>query len=767
MTSSDSPFALDAARRAAASEPVAPRAPAQVASYAIAAESPFALGRFAAGPGAAYAPAVTSFEQLAPGSRLAAAVGAGQPNQPADVRLVQARLRELGMTWVPDTGAIGTSPEDPTGRSIRLFLAMLDGKSLWAKDSKDTPAATAYQHPLRNPATIVPGSRDEIWLWASNAPRWLASAPAVRDGWAPASDRLDEPAMSSWFAEYLDLIGRAFRDKLAILRPVLGALKAQGPAALDRMKQVPGPPVGPPDPRDRMVQTAWMAARVADDVVGLAAETRWNPVDIAGAMLKAIEDDKVVPTLVAFAKPPGGLTPVHIGHQQGLEGDFRLFAHDGASPGLVWGDPNTGVHDARTSLLLIGLLVDCMTEQPLTRKILYNDPSIRKRVALVSRAGGHDNHVHVYAKGAEARTPVTAPAGAGGPPNWAPRPVPPAMELGSPYEHAEAAVPAPCPTCGRGWQGEAAPALEIDPEVEPEVEAPRYAGAGAEPEATWRDDETPAAPRSYTTAEYIALVQKVERAYPKWTPDEVLAALRRIAGCDAVLFRVLFATQEGSAIYAGDGGLTCGDLCDLAAMSAHRGTGGVVYDAWHGEVAIGHVLCGITAGLHRNVNVGLVGSPLIVTGVQLLAGLTLDNLYATTIAGDLGQSAVLVHLGQQPSLLGPQSEATDAELIGDIDGFVLGTSGALAGRRISDILTAYYSAAPPSGNAVHFSHRFRLFAPTLSSPALDDQTRRFARAYMAIQAPTQVAASIGEIATVLGLFRSWYARQLSAEIAHH
>jgi hypothetical protein len=687
-------------------------------------------------------------DQLVPGSLLAAAVGQGKTNQPADVQRVQARLRELGMTWVPISGAIGSAGDDPTNRGIRLFLAMLHATQMWKRGDGDSIAACS-EHPA-SAGAIDPGSDDERWLWAATAPRWLSSAPSVRDGWEPAAN-LNEPAMSSWLAEYLDQVGRAFRGKLAALRPVLATLVTRGPAGLDALRNPPRTPVGPPGPAEQDdLRTAAIAARVATDIVDLAAARRLDPVQLARDTLAAIDAGRAILTLSAVAALQGGCTGPHKGHQQGLECDFRLFAHGGPQSGLVFCTPET-------SRLLIGVAIDCFVENKLTRTIIYNDPAIRARVPSVSMDKGatgrsgcdphqiHDNHVHVAIKGIDGHVLVPAGPAASGARGTVQMPVPGVYELAAPLTAPltvpldEGLAPAACTACGRSL---------------------------AEADVAWEaSDEVPSAARTYTIVDYLALVKKVEAAYPAWSPDDVLGALRRVAGCDNLLFQVLFGTSEGHAIKAGDGGLTPTDLGDLTAMSAHQGSGGTVVDLLQQKLAVGHVLCGLTAGQHRNQSVGLVGRWLAVALVQQFAGLTLDNLYATTIAGDLGQAAVRVHLKQLTALLGPGSEATDEELVGDIDGCVLGSRGGLGGRRVSDVLAAYYAAAPAGPGAVHASRRFQLFAPHAGA-VLDDQTARFARAYLVHEAWSRAAESLdAEVKQALVGFRDWYRRQLAAEQA--
>ena len=685
-----------------------------------------------------------SFEQLAPGSQITAAVGQGQTNSPDDVRRVQGRLRNLGMSWVPDSGTIGAAQNDPTDHGIRLFRAMLEAEQLWAKKARSSPC---YGTPVgKNRGTIQPGSTEETWLWSMGAPRWLSTVPAQRDGWccndksAETGCRADiaEPAMSSWLAEYLDQVGRAFRGKVQAFRPVLTVLASQGLSSLERLRSPSLPRTGPLSPADEEARRiAAIAQRVAIDLVNPASASRLDATRIAGETVAAIDGGRIVLTVSYIAVPQGGCSTNHLGHQQGLEFDLRLFAHDGPKPGVSW-------KDMRCSRLLMGLAVDCFVENPLTRVVIYNDPAIRERVGgrlSSDKAQGttHDNHVHVGIVGSAGHRLIRAPLPAD------PSGMGPTLEqLLAPSEEdfAGESPEGCCSTCAPQRQ-EAAGAFE------------QFGSQGA---------------RTYAIADYVSLVRKAEAAYPRWTPDEILSALRRVAGYDTTLFRILYGTSEANPIKAGDGGLTADDLRDLEAMSSHRGgvvEKGVAIDPLGQKVAVGHVLCGLSAGEHRNLAVGMLGGWLLGAALQHVAGLTLDNLYATTIAGDLGQSAVLVHLGRRSSLLGLQSEATDAELIGDIDGCVLASNGALGGRRVSDVLARYYWAAPAAQDDVHAANRFRLFASHLTGSVLQDQTTRFARAFFIKEdlrrGSTESAA--GEVAQVLSQFRAWCGQKLAAETA--
>jgi hypothetical protein len=119
----------------------------------------------------------------------------------------------------------------------------------------------------------------------------------------------------------------------------------------------------------------------------------------------------------------------------------------------------------------------------------------------------------------------------------------------------------------------------------------------------------------------------------------------------------------------------------------------------------------------------------------------MDNLYATTIAGDLGQMAGFAHHRKAKNYIGPGTDATDAELVGDIDGFLIGSNIGLYTRgrslsktgegsaRLSELLHEYYCvskrAGAPSNTAADRFARFSLQSRT----TLQDQTQRFATNY--------------------------------------
>ena len=134
---------------------------------------------------------------------------------------------------------------------------------------------------------------------------------------------------------------------------------------------------------------------------------------------------------------------------------------------------------------------------------------------------------------------------------------------------------------------------------------------------------------------------------------------------------------------------------------------GIVITPDDATVAMGRVITGICAGLNRDKSLSLK---------TWTSGATqsVDNLYAATIAYDLGESSLSYQNGSISVLFGPSgswspntecpevyrlnmswSQATDAEILGDIDGFLLGYDVPLwenRGVRLGQLLRMYYGS---------------------------------------------------------------------------
>jgi hypothetical protein len=259
---------------------------------------------------------------------------------------------------------------------------------------------------------------------------------------------------------------------------------------------------------------------------------------------------------------------------------------------------------------------------------------------------------------------------------------------------------------------------------------------------------------------YIAIVRKVEQA-TGWDPDTVLNALRRLAGYDTEKWQRLYGLGPARQLQP-VGALSAADIVRLEGLSSHGvlGSGkevGVVADSLRMPVAIGHVLTGLSAGQHRDRAADL--RPWY--GTAAGAGSTLDNLYAATLAGDVGQSAVEVRRDPGGARMGPGSELTEAEAIGDMDGIIMGEEGGLGGQKVSERLHDYYcvAAREPGSNA---ANRFANFARFMNEH-LQDESRRFAVVYLYSKSAAQglVGSTVAEVDEVLGAFQQWY--QIMAE----
>jgi len=236
-------------------------------------------------------------------------------------------------------------------------------------------------------------------------------------------------------------------------------------------------------------------------------------------------------------------------------------------------------------------------------------------------------------------------------------------------------------------------------------------------------------------AEYVALVRNVEAAYPAWSAERVLGALRRHAGVGSAAFQdVLFGTTSPLPEELKPAGtLTKADIARIIELSAHGDAGGgTATDNSETPVALGHVLIGMAAGMHRKPtsSAHLWKAPLPIK---------VDSLFFVTIAGDLGQS-VVARMGKMdklptgdapPPRVGAGSEASDPELIGDIDGVVLGsrvTTSPGSLTSVSKVLHDYYCAQANTRGGVTANQRFRNFA-TLRSSTMDVDVLEFANAY--------------------------------------
>lgn len=232
-------------------------------------------------------------------------------------------------------------------------------------------------------------------------------------------------------------------------------------------------------------------------------------------------------------------------------------------------------------------------------------------------------------------------------------------------------------------------------------------------------------PLSCEVFDWVATIKKAETEYPKWTGVEMTNAMRRVAGYDNSSFQKMYGNSPLGKPLKPKGNLTQTDINNLEKWTKHKNAAsGLVKDLDNIELAAGHVLTGISGGVYRNKNIDITPS------YSLWLGEKMDNLYAVTISGDLGQAAVFVNEEKQSKpYIGSHGDADDAELIGDIDGFILGMKEPIggSGKKLSDTLLEYYCSCSVETS---FRSRIKFFNDNVNKKYLKDQIYRFARTYI-------------------------------------
>jgi hypothetical protein len=259
-----------------------------------------------------------------------------------------------------------------------------------------------------------------------------------------------------------------------------------------------------------------------------------------------------------------------------------------------------------------------------------------------------------------------------------------------------------------------------------------------------------------TINNFIKLVQKLERAYPRATPAQITEMLRAIAGYNDDLWRVLMGKDSRVPnVNPVSNILTANDIAMLKSMMAHGDENtaaterGVVRDNLGYLVGLGHVITGMAAGYSPVANADLRDSQAWYkgAGARLLnQGRTMNNLYAATISGDLGQEAAIQDArgsNDNTRYIGDGTEATAAELLGDIDGFSIGhwlQQGNGRGTSVSQILRQYYQYSGKDSR-----NRYTNFQSRATD--LADQTQRFAHNYRLTERGGGIMADVSDDAT--------------------
>ncbi|NJN29692.1 MAG: hypothetical protein HC824_03990 [Synechococcales cyanobacterium RM1_1_8] len=181
-----------------------------------------------------------------------------------------------------------------------------------------------------------------------------------------------------------------------------------------------------------------------------------------------------------------------------------------------------------------------------------------------------------------------------------------------------------------------------------------------------------------TVERFIELVRGIESIYPTWSAARLNDELRVLGGYGGGNFAIALGDPRPFSTLLTDLGSANSSLSyknillELKGYMKHGFSNGVetgvVKDARGVNVAIGHVITGIAGGI-KNSN----PAPGLPPGLQKVPTMTLT--------GDLGQTAAKRVNGLNPRLGasapgqfgGVGSEATAAELVGDVDGMLLGT----------------------------------------------------------------------------------------------
>ena len=106
-----------------------------------------------------------------------------------------------------------------------------------------------------------------------------------------------------------------------------------------------------------------------------------------------------------------------------------------------------------------------------------------------------------------------------------------------------------------------------------------------------------------TISRYISLIQRVEAAYTEWTTSRLIDNLRHTGPLDSSQFQQLLGTQSGIDVKS-KGVLTESNINELRSAITHDTEGGQeigisLDDSTGRQVALGHVIVGISAGIHH------------------------------------------------------------------------------------------------------------------------------------------------------------------------
>lgn len=214
----------------------------------------------------------------------------------------------------------------------------------------------------------------------------------------------------------------------------------------------------------------------------------------------------------------------------------------------------------------------------------------------------------------------------------------------------------------------------------------------------------------YTLDHFIELVEKIER-HTTTDGDTIneIANYVRTLGFNTDLWNILCGQSDPlpAGVLKSEEKRVLTNMVQYSYDDNSKQEMGVVLTPDGETIAMGRVMMGICAGLNRDKTLSLrqwtAGAPLRV-----------DNLFTATIAYNLARSGLYKENGDTLTLFGPSgywnpntecpasyhlngtmSKATDAEILGDIDGFLLGhgiSKWKKKGVRLGQLLRMYYGS---------------------------------------------------------------------------
>ena len=258
---------------------------------------------------------------------------------------------------------------------------------------------------------------------------------------------------------------------------------------------------------------------------------------------------------------------------------------------------------------------------------------------------------------------------------------------------------------------------------------------------------------------------------------------------DDTLWNILL----GAADPLPDGVLNSEEKRVLKVMTSHRYLNGGTHElgvvrTHEGEtIAVGNVIVGISAGLKRNTRLSLrKWSPKAKENV--------DNLLTAVLGFDLSLSGLATKNNDQNKWFGPpgtwgtaqcpaeynrggfdeETQATDAEILGGVDGFILGSavsSWESEGVRLSQILRMYYGAGVVYDTSYRSCNRKAKFDDLTHQEAISDGIEAFASAYYLKNAASYPRVTEGDIRgisiDVAEAFTPYYGKRGALYVKHH